>query len=67
VLITASIADELRDRGFTGAVCAGTRAKAIALAPAQCPDLITADNWLIGKSGINAVGVICEDRHRPVI
>ena len=66
ILITAMIADELRDRGFTVA-CADTCDEAIALAASHCPDLITADHWLAGESGIHAVRTICEDQHIPVI
>lgn len=67
VLITALIADQLRDRGFTSMACAETCADAIRLATEQCPDLITADHWLAGESGIEAVRKICEDRPIPVI
>ena len=67
VLITALIADELRDRGFTSMACAETCADAIRLAADQCPDLITADHWLAGESGIEAVRKICEVRPIPVI
>lgn len=67
VLISALIADQLRDRGFTSIACAETCADAIQLAADQCPDLITADHWLVGESGIDAVRKICEDRPIPVI
>jgi DNA-binding response OmpR family regulator len=66
ILITAMIGDELRDRGFSVA-CSDTCHEAIALAASQCPDLITADHWLAGESGIDAVRTICEDQHIPVI
>ena len=66
VLITATIADELRERGFSVA-CANTCHEAIAHAASQCPDLITADHCLAGESGIEAVRTICEDQHIPVI
>ena len=65
-LITAMIGDELRDRGFSVA-CADTCEEAIALAASQCPDLITADHWLAGESGIEAVRTICANQHIPVV
>ncbi len=67
VMITAQIADELRNRGFTSVECADTCDEAIALAASQCPDLITADHFLAGESGISAVRKICENRPIPVI
>ena len=67
VMITAQIADELRSRGFGSIECADTCDEAIAMAESQCPDLITADHWLVGESGISAVRKICENRPIPVI
>ena len=66
IIITAMIGDELRDRGFSVA-CADTCDDAIALAASRCPDLITADHWLAGESGIEAVRTICANQHIPVI
>jgi len=66
ILITSMVGDELRDRGFSVA-CADTCEEAIELAASQCPDLITADHWLAGGSGIEAVRTICKDQHIPVI
>jgi DNA-binding response OmpR family regulator len=67
VLITAMISDQLRDRGFSSVECAMSCAEAIALASANCPDLITADHRLAGESGIDVVRKICEIRPIPVI
>lgn len=66
VMITAQIADEFRRRGFI-VECASTCDEAIAVAARKCPDLITADHWLSGESGISAVRKICENRPIPVI
>ena len=66
-IITAQLADELRQRGFTSVDCADTCAEAIERAAKHRPDLITVDHWLGGESGINAIQEICANRRIPVV
>ena len=57
----------MKDCGFTSVDCAETCGEAISAAAKKCPDLITADHWLAGESGIDAVRKIFENRPIPVI
>lgn len=66
-LIASAIEETLRELGFTSFDLAARADKAIALASARCPDLITADARLTEESGVEAVRKICVEQDIPVM
>jgi CheY-like chemotaxis protein len=66
-LIATLIEDELRALGYTHFDYADSEEAAVDAAAFNCPDLITADQRLIGGSGVNAVRTICAERSIPVV
>ena len=67
LLIAMMVEDHLSELGYTSIVVADNQAEAIAMAQAQAPDLIAADDSLIEGSGILAVREICADRIIPTV
>ena len=65
-LIATLIEEELRDLGYSSCKLCDSEEQAIASAVEQCPDLITADDKIVG-SGVEAVRAICADRVVPVV
>lgn len=67
-LIATSIAEELRDLGFSSFDLAGGYQDAVAAADKRCPDLIVADARLQnGSSGVAAVQTICAQKFIPAL
>jgi len=65
--IAAMIERELAGLGYGFIDLAATQADAVDAAERHCPDLITADDRLIERSGILAVEAICRRRIIPVV
>jgi DNA-binding response OmpR family regulator len=67
LLISMMVEDHLAELGYTSFDVASGQAEAVAMARAQSPDLITADDGLDQGSGIEAVREICADRVIPTL
>jgi len=66
-LIALTLADELRDLGYSSVNIAVSQDEAIRSAEEMCPDLITVDARLDSGSGIAAIRHICRDKAIPVV
>ena len=66
-LIAMMIEDELLEHGYQSVRIAASQEQAIAMAAAECPDLITVDDKLDTGTGVEAIREICRDKAIPVV